>query len=90
MHRVFRALQRAHDRTSSCAQRRKDWKSESETDAKTGDSKVVLENGAKKAEAKVPLRPVGTSGTIVEQTKPYRRLEVDSVKLVAASCDPVQ
>ena len=61
-----------------------------ETDKATGDSKVVLENGAKKAEAKIALQPVGTSGVVMEQTKPYRRLEVDTVKLVAAQCDPLQ
>jgi len=58
-----------------------------ETDAATGDGRVVLENGAKKAEARVPLRPVGTSGVVMEFTKPYRRLEVDAVTLATAQCD---
>jgi len=58
-------------------------------DPSTGEERVVLENGLKKAEAKVdaPPRPVGTSGTIAEFTRPYRRLEVQSVKMIAARCD---
>jgi hypothetical protein len=58
-----------------------------ETDAKKGTEKLVLENGAKKAEMKVDV-PVGTSGK-TEITKPYRRVEVDRVRMIAAKCDPL-
>ena len=48
---------------------------------------LVIENGMKKAETREP-GAVGTSGVIGETTieKPYRRLEVKSIKMIAASC----
>jgi len=53
-----------------------------------GEETVELENGAKKVESKEELRPVGTSGVLpTEEKRPYRRLEVGSVKTIAASCD---
>ena len=57
------------------------------TDPATGEERVVVQNGLKKAEAKVADRPVGTSGVAAEFTRPYRRLEVESVTMVAARCD---
>ncbi len=58
------------------------------TDPEKGEEKIILENGAKKAELKEELKAVGTSGTIdTEIKRPYRRLEVTSVKKVASRCD---
>jgi hypothetical protein len=63
-----------------------------ETDATDGEMKVAVENGMKKAEIDEPI-PVGTSGTVeavgdskMELVRPYRRLEVKSIKMLAASC----
>jgi hypothetical protein len=57
------------------------------TDPGKGEETVSLENGVKKAEIKEPL-PVGTSGVVPTEVKrPYRHLEVGSVRMVAASCD---
>jgi len=59
-----------------------------QTDPAKGEQKIILENGAKKAELKEELKPVGTSGTIdTEVKRPYRRVEVSSVKTVASRCD---
>lgn len=55
-----------------------------ETD-RASDSKIAVENGMKRAEAK-DVRAVGTSGVKTEIEKPYRRLEVKSVKMIGASC----
>ena len=57
-------------------------------DAKTREQKVILENGAKKAELNEELKTVGTSGTRETETvRPYRQLKVDSVKTIASRCD---
>jgi hypothetical protein len=58
------------------------------TDPGTGEEKITLENGAKKAETKADARAVGTSGVVAAEVKrPYRRLEVSTVKMLQASCD---
>jgi opacity protein-like surface antigen len=57
------------------------------TDNATGEQTVSLENGAKKTEIKEEVRPVGTSGVVASEVKrPYRRLEVASLRTVAESC----
>jgi hypothetical protein len=57
-----------------------------ETDAVTGDAKVAVENGIKKAEMTTRRDVVGTAGVKTEIVKPYRRLEVDSLKMVDGRC----
>ena len=58
------------------------------TDLEKGMHTVALENGAKKAEIKEELRAVGTAGVMPTEVKrPYRRLEVGSVTMIAAGCD---
>ena len=58
-----------------------------ETDAKTGEPKVELENGAKKVETKDVPGAVGTSGTLPTEIKRlYRRLEVQSIRPIAERC----
>jgi len=59
-----------------------------ETDQQTGELRVKLENGAKKVEGKTPT-PVGTAGTVVKAQieRPYRRLEVDGIRMVAPTCE---
>jgi len=58
------------------------------TDPDKGERTIALENGAKKAEIKEELRAVGTTGVLPTEVKrPYRRLEVTSVRMIEASCD---
>ncbi len=57
-----------------------------ETDAVTGDATVAVENGIKKAEFRTLRDVVGTAGVLTEMIKPYRRLEVSSLKMVNANC----
>jgi hypothetical protein len=53
-----------------------------ETDQQTGELKVKLENGGKTTPT-----PVGTAGVVkAEFERPYRRLEVDGIRMVAPSC----
>ena len=53
-----------------------------------GEGTVGLGNGAKKVEIKDEPRAVGTSGVMPGEVKrPYRRLEVGSVRMVGARCD---
>ena len=57
-----------------------------ETDQQTGELKVKLENGGKKVEGTTPT-PVGTAGVVkAEFERPYRRLEVDGIRMIAPSC----
>jgi hypothetical protein len=49
------------------------------------EEKVTVERGEKKAEAKAPVSVVGTAGS-TKINGPYRRLVVQSVKPIAASC----
>ena len=57
-------------------------------DPSKGEQTVELENGAKRVVAKDELRAVGTSGVVeTEEKRPYRRLEVTAVRMIAASCD---
>ena len=55
-------------------------------DTATGEQTITVENGAKQAEATTSAPVVGTTGVKTEITKPYRRLEVQNLKLVAARC----
>jgi hypothetical protein len=58
-----------------------------ESDSKTGEVVgLKVENGMKSAEAKNEVRAVGTSGVITEVEKPYRRLEVQSLTMLAPAC----
>jgi hypothetical protein len=57
-----------------------------ETDPATGEEKLALENGIKKAEIVTDLKPVGTSGVKTEVTLPYRRLEVESLRMISDTC----
>ena len=58
------------------------------SDLATGRESILLENGAKKAETRDELRAVGTSGVVAREVKrPYRRLEVKNVRMVAERCD---
>jgi hypothetical protein len=58
------------------------------TDPAKGEQTIALENGAKKVELKEELRAVGTTGVMPSEVKrPYRRLEVGSLRMVTASCD---
>jgi hypothetical protein len=58
------------------------------TDLTRRERTIALENGAKKAELKEELRAVGTTGVLPTEVKrPYRRLEVSTVKMIGASCD---
>jgi hypothetical protein len=58
------------------------------TDPLTREQTIALENGAKKVELKEELRAVGTAGVMPTEIKrPYRRLEVGSVRMIGASCD---
>jgi hypothetical protein len=57
-----------------------------ETDQQTGELKVKLEDGGKKVEGTAPT-PVGTAGVVkAEFERPYRRLEVDEIRMIAPSC----
>jgi hypothetical protein len=58
-----------------------------ETDEQTGEVKIALENGTKKVEVASDA-PVGTAGIVpkVEFKRPYRRLEVESIRTVAPNC----
>jgi hypothetical protein len=47
---------------------------------------IKVENGAKKAEATANTGVVGTSGVKTETTKPYRRLQVQKLKMIAERC----
>ena len=60
--------------------------------AKTGGAKgeqtTAPKNGANRAAPKEELRAVGTTGVPPREVKrPYRRLDVTTVKMIAASCD---
>ncbi len=58
------------------------------TDAAKRAQNIALENGAKTAGVKGELRAVGTTGVLPSEVKrPYRRLEVNTVKMIGASCD---
>lgn len=52
----------------------------------TGEEKIAIENGAKRAETKNDFRPVGTAGVKSEIARPYRRLEVASIRTLRPSC----
>jgi hypothetical protein len=57
------------------------------TDPAKGEQTISLENGVKETEIK-QLRGVGTTGVLPSEVKrPYRRLEVGSVTMIAARCD---
>jgi hypothetical protein len=56
------------------------------SDAATGEETITVENGAKKAEATTTTGAVGTSGVKTEITKPYRRLEVQNLKMLVKVC----
>ena len=58
-----------------------------QTDTATGGEKIALENGMKKVEIKDELRAVGTTGVISSEVKrPYRRLEVQTIRMIAETC----
>jgi hypothetical protein len=57
-----------------------------ESNPTTGEEKVVLENGMKRVELKSEPGAVGTSGVKAEIERPYRRLEVQTIKMIASSC----
>jgi hypothetical protein len=57
-----------------------------ESDPATDKATVAVENGMKKAEFTREFRAVGTSGVKAEIEKPYRRLEVESIRMIAPSC----
>jgi hypothetical protein len=57
-----------------------------ETDSATGHETIKVENGAKRAEATTG-DTAGTTGVKTEITKPYRRLEVRHLKMIADRCD---
>jgi len=57
------------------------------SDSATGQETIKVENGAKKAEARTDTGVSGgTTDVKTEITKPYRRLEVKSLKMIARSC----
>jgi hypothetical protein len=60
-------------------------------DPATGLETLQVENGAKTAEATAtdaagPTGIVGTSGETTEITKPYRRLQVRNLRMIAEQC----
>ena len=57
-----------------------------ESDSASGEQTVKVENGAKKAEATVGTSGSSATSVKTEITKPYRRLEVKSMKMIARSC----
>ena len=57
-----------------------------ESDPGSGEQTVKLENGAKKAEATVGTTGASAPSIKTEITKPYRRLEVKSLKMIARTC----
>ena len=57
-----------------------------ESDPATGEQTVKVENGAKKAEATTGTTGISTTTVKTEITKPYRRLEVKSMKMLARTC----
>ena len=57
-----------------------------ESDPASGEQTVKVENGAKKAEATVGTSGSSATSVKTEITKPYRRLEVKSMKMIARSC----
>jgi hypothetical protein len=61
-------------------------KIKTESNGATGEQTVKIENGVKKAEATTGT--TGSSATTVksETTKPYRHLEVKSLKMLASTC----
>ena len=56
------------------------------SDAATGQETIKVENGAKKAERTGEPGAVGTSGVKTEITKPYRRLQVKTLRMIADRC----
>ena len=57
------------------------------SDPAKGEETIALENGMKKAEIKEELPAVGTTGVVATQVKrPYRRLEVQRLRMIAESC----
>jgi len=56
------------------------------SDPATGQETIKVENGAKKAEVSTDTGVIGTTGVKTEITKPYRRLEVKSLRMIARSC----
>jgi hypothetical protein len=56
-----------------------------ESDPASGEAKVAVENGSKKAELKTPTA-VGTTGVKTELTKPYRALDVQTIRMIVSSC----
>ena len=57
-----------------------------DSDPATGEQTVKVENGARKAEATTGTTGTGTTTVKTEITKPYRRLEVKSMKMLARTC----
>lgn len=57
-----------------------------ESDPATDTATGAVENGMKKAEVTQEFRAVGTSGIKAEVKKPYRRLEVESIRMIARTC----
>ena len=65
----------------------KTGKIKTQTDNATGERTVKVENGAKKAEATTGTTGANAAGnTKTEITKPYRRLQVQSMHMIANSC----
>ena len=57
-----------------------------ETDQQTGELKVKLEDGGRNVEGTAPT-PVGTAGVATSAfERPYRRLEVGEIRMIAPSC----
>jgi hypothetical protein len=57
------------------------------SDSVKGEEKISLENGMKKAETREELRAVGTTGVLSTEVKrPYRRLEVQTLRMIGESC----
>ena len=56
------------------------------SDAATGEETIKIENGAKKAEITSDPGISGTTGVKTEITKPYRRLQVKTLRMVADRC----
>lgn len=57
-----------------------------ESDPATGEQTIKLENGAKKVEATTGTSGSSTTSVKTEITKPYRRLQVQSLKMLARTC----
>jgi hypothetical protein len=56
------------------------------SDGATGMETIKVENGAKKAEATTNTGVVGTSGVKTEISKPYRRLQVQKLRMIGETC----